>query len=69
MNLITSTTTTLHCSTYIFYEPVVVALSSQVKYTIVSFAPLFWCPCMAVNVSVQYNDGFLPNIILLTLCY
>ena len=24
---------------------------------------------MAINVSVQYNDGFVPDIILLTLCY
>ena len=24
---------------------------------------------MAVNVSVQYNAGFLPNIILLNQCY
>ena len=24
---------------------------------------------MAINVSVQYNGGFLPDIILLTLCY
>ena len=24
---------------------------------------------MAINVSVQYNVGFLPDIILLTLCY
>ena len=23
---------------------------------------------MVVNVSIQYNDGFLPEIILLTLC-
>ena len=30
---------------------------------------LFWRPCMASNVSVQYNGGFLPGIILLTLCY
>ena len=28
-----------------------------------------WCPCLAINVSVQYNDGFLPDIILLTQCY
>ena len=28
-----------------------------------------WCPCMAINVSVPYNGGFLPDIILLTLCY
>ena len=30
---------------------------------------LFWCPCMAINLSVQYNGGFLPDIILLTQCY
>ena len=28
-----------------------------------------WCPCMAINVSAQYNGGFLPDIILLTQCY
>ena len=26
---------------------------------------LFWCPYMVMNVSVQYNGGFLPEIILL----
>ena len=29
----------------------------------------FRCPCMAINVNVQYNDGFLPDIILWTQCY
>ena len=29
----------------------------------------FWCPCMAINVNVQYNSGFLPDIILWTQCY
>ena len=24
----------------------------------------FWCPCMAINVNVQYNGGLLPDIIL-----
>ena len=28
-----------------------------------------WCLCMAINVSVQYDGGFLPDIILLTQCY
>ena len=28
-----------------------------------------WCPCMAINVSVQYNGGLLPDIILLSQCY
>ena len=25
-----------------------------------------WCPCMAINISVQYSGGLLPDIILLT---
>ena len=29
---------------------------------------IFWCPCVAINVSVQYNGGLLPDIILLTQC-
>ena len=34
---------------------------------IIFFCSLFfWCPCMAVNVSVQYHGGLLPDIILLT---
>ena len=28
-----------------------------------------WWLCMAINISVQYNDGFLPDIILLTQGY
>ena len=34
-------------------------------YYIVSglFLMFFWCPCMAINVNVQYNGGFLPDII------
>ena len=31
--------------------------------------PFRWCPCMAINVSVQYDGGFLLDIILLTQCY
>ena len=40
-------------------------------YYIVSGSLLmfFWCPCMAINVNVQYNGGFLPDIILWTQCY
>ena len=36
---------------------------------LVLFLLLFWCPCMAINVRVQYNGGLLPDIILLTKCY
>ena len=40
------------------------------KYFVsVLFLLFFWCPCMAINVSVQYNGGLLPDIILLTQCY
>ena len=35
----------------------------------VLFLLFFWCPCMATNVSVQYNGGLLLDIILLTQCY
>ena len=33
-------------------------------YYIVSVLLLlfFWCPCMAIYVSVQYNDGLLPDV-------
>ena len=34
-----------------------------------SLSILFWCPCLAINISVQYNGGFLLDIILLTQCY
>ena len=36
------------------------------KLCIVSglFLMFFWCPCMAINVNVQYNGGFLLDIIL-----
>ena len=35
-------------------------------YYIVSvlFLLFFWCTCMAINVSIQYNGGLLPDIIL-----
>ena len=35
----------------------------------VLFLLFFWYPCIAINVSVQYNGGLLPDIILLTQCY
>ena len=35
----------------------------------VLFLFFVWCLSMAINVSVQYNGGLLPDIILLTPCY
>ena len=40
----------------------------MVYYTVL-FLMFFWCPYMAINVNVQYNGEFLPDIILLTRCY
>ena len=38
------------------------------KYCIITSLLLFWCPYMVINISVQCNVGFFPDIILLTLC-
>ena len=35
----------------------------------VLFLLAFWCPCITINVSIQYNGGLLPDIILLTQSY
>ena len=40
-----------------------VSFSVVHKSVILSFV---LCPCMAINVSVQYNGGLLPDITLLT---
>ena len=33
------------------------------------FLGFFLCPCMAINVSLQYNGGLFPDILVLTQCY
>ena len=39
-------------------------------YPVSSCVPsLFRCPCMAITVSLQYNGGFLPGIMLLIRCH
>ena len=43
-------------------------LSSELCTTV--FMILYdWWLCMVINISVQYNDGFVPDIILLTQGY
>ena len=56
--------------TYNLYNSILL-LHCLMVYYIVSglFLLFFWCPCMASNVSVRYNGGLLPDIILLTQCY
>ena len=65
---------TMYRSGFVFIAYVIVyyyLLPCVMVYDIVSGVLLmsFWCPCMAINVSVQYNGGLLPDIILLTQCY
>ena len=43
-------------------------LSSELCTTVFMFCYDWWL-CMVINISVQYNDGFLPDIILLTQGY
>ena len=49
---------------------IVISLFNYVQYcTMLFFLVLVWCPSMAINLSVQYDGGLLPDIILLTKCY
>ena len=41
----------------------------DVLHILFLFLLFLCCPYMAINVSVQYNGGLLPDIILLTQCY
>ena len=49
----------------------ILLLPCVMVYYIVSGVLLmfFWCMCMLINVSVQYNGVLLLDIILLTQCY
>ena len=49
----------------------ILLLPCLMMYYVVSVLSLLfvWRPCMAIDVSVQYNGGLLPDIILLTQCY
>ena len=49
-------------------RPNVTKLSSIQARRVFCFC-FVWCPCMAINVSVQYNGGFLPDIILFNIRY
>ena len=51
------------------YHSILLLLLCLMMYDIFFVLPFFWCPCMAINVSVQYDGGLLPDIILLTQCY
>ena len=46
----------------------IVGLYSVLRITVVSMGYDWWL-CMVINISVQYNGGLLPDIILLTQGY
>ena len=47
----------------------IIVLNLSFLFYVLFCLPFCWCPCMAINVSVRYDGGFLPDIILLTQCY
>ena len=47
----------------------ILLLPCLMMYYIVFVFAVFLVSCMAIDVSVQYNGGLLPDIILLTQCY
>ena len=51
-----------------FMERLYCLMMSYTTTTVLSLL-YFWCPCMAIDVRVQYNGGLLPDIILLTQWY
>ena len=48
---------------YYYYPLNYILVYTTVAYVCYVF---FWWLCMAINISVQYNGGLLPDIILLT---
>ena len=54
-------------TTFVMYITTIIPCV-MVYYTVL-FLMFFWCLYMAINVNVQYNGGFLPDIILLTQCH
>ena len=54
---------TAYVTLYYYYIPCLM------MYYIVFVFAVFLCPCMAINVSVQYNGGLISDVILLTQWY
>ena len=55
---------------FICYKPLLLYVSIILLLCTTRYIVLFvWFPYMAINVSVQYYGGLLPDIILLTQCY
>ena len=59
---------TTHNNSVVLVSMIVLYLSLLLDDVLVCLR-FCWCPCMAINVSVQYDGGFLSDIVLLTQCY
>ena len=46
-------------------RPLTITILLTMYYSVLRFFYVWWL-CMVINISVQYNGGFLPDIILLT---
>ena len=57
------------CSDFVVTSYVTVYITTMFDGVLFCLSLFFWCPCMAINVSVQYNGGLHPDIILLTQGY
>ena len=53
----------------VWFDGIIIVYTFLIMYCIVFCFVFVWCPCVAINVSVQYNARFLPDLILLTRCY
>ena len=55
------------CIAFVMY--ITTTMCDGVLHCLCFFLMFLWCPCMAINVNVQYNGGLLPDIITWTQCY
>ena len=53
----------------VWFDGTIIDISTILLCTTVFMFCYDWWLCMGINISVQYNGGFLPDIILLTQGY
>ena len=51
---------------YVFLPSLIISSSVELESKLIVCFIFVWRPCMAINVSLQYNGGFLLDILLLT---
>ena len=56
-------------SILVWLDGTIIGISTMILRTTVGMLGYDWWLCMVINISVQYNGGLLPDIILLTQGY